>query len=130
MVGVNQGLVSNAAPPFGAVKHSEFGREGGFEGIEECIYRSSMRVSIMNGAEDMRYITQRERVKRHRKGVLQAALASGTYFLAETSGQIICLRRPVDQPNSRVFDRVTVFAQHYGLQRHICYFKMVFHHLA
>ncbi len=37
MVGVNQGLVSNAAAPFGGVKHSGFGREGGYEGIEEYL---------------------------------------------------------------------------------------------
>jgi succinate-semialdehyde dehydrogenase/glutarate-semialdehyde dehydrogenase len=37
MVGVNQGIVSNAAAPFGGVKHSGFGREGGFEGIEEYL---------------------------------------------------------------------------------------------
>src|ERR671937_1704987 len=35
MVGLNRGLVSNAAAPFGGVKHSGFGREGGSEGIEE-----------------------------------------------------------------------------------------------
>ncbi len=37
MVGVNQGLVSNPSAPFGGVKHSGFGREGGFEGIEEYL---------------------------------------------------------------------------------------------
>jgi succinate-semialdehyde dehydrogenase/glutarate-semialdehyde dehydrogenase len=37
MVGINTGLVSNAAAPFGGVKHSGFGREGGFEGIEEYL---------------------------------------------------------------------------------------------
>jgi len=37
MVGVNQGLVSNAAAPFGGVKRSGFGREGGFEGIHEYL---------------------------------------------------------------------------------------------
>ena len=37
MVGVNQGLVSNPAAPFGGVKASGFGREGGFEGIEEYL---------------------------------------------------------------------------------------------
>jgi succinate-semialdehyde dehydrogenase/glutarate-semialdehyde dehydrogenase len=35
MVGLNQGLVSNAGAPFGGIKHSGFGREGGPEGIEE-----------------------------------------------------------------------------------------------
>ncbi len=37
MVGFNQGLVSNPAAPFGGVKHSGFGREGGAEGIEEYL---------------------------------------------------------------------------------------------
>ena len=37
MVGVNQGIVSNAAAPFGGMKASGFGREGGFEGIEEYL---------------------------------------------------------------------------------------------
>jgi succinate-semialdehyde dehydrogenase/glutarate-semialdehyde dehydrogenase len=37
MVGLNQGIVSNPAAPFGGVKHSGFGREGGFEGIEEYL---------------------------------------------------------------------------------------------
>jgi succinate-semialdehyde dehydrogenase/glutarate-semialdehyde dehydrogenase len=37
MVGLNQGMVSNAAAPFGGVKQSGFGREGGYEGIEEYL---------------------------------------------------------------------------------------------
>jgi succinate-semialdehyde dehydrogenase/glutarate-semialdehyde dehydrogenase len=37
MVGINTGLVSNAAAPFGGVKASGFGREGGFEGIDEYL---------------------------------------------------------------------------------------------
>jgi succinate-semialdehyde dehydrogenase/glutarate-semialdehyde dehydrogenase len=37
MVGLNQGLVSNAAAPFGGVKHSGYGREGGHEGIHEYL---------------------------------------------------------------------------------------------
>jgi succinate-semialdehyde dehydrogenase / glutarate-semialdehyde dehydrogenase len=37
MVGINQGIVSNPAAPFGGVKHSGFGREGGLEGIEEYL---------------------------------------------------------------------------------------------
>jgi succinate-semialdehyde dehydrogenase/glutarate-semialdehyde dehydrogenase len=37
MVGLNTGLVSNAAAPFGGVKASGFGREGGDEGIEEYL---------------------------------------------------------------------------------------------
>jgi succinate-semialdehyde dehydrogenase / glutarate-semialdehyde dehydrogenase len=37
MVGLNQGMVSNVAAPFGGVKASGIGREGGFEGIEEFL---------------------------------------------------------------------------------------------
>jgi succinate-semialdehyde dehydrogenase / glutarate-semialdehyde dehydrogenase len=37
MVGLNQGIVSNAAAPFGGVKQSGFGREGGHEGINEYL---------------------------------------------------------------------------------------------
>ena len=37
MVGLNQGIVSNAAAPFGGVKASGFGREGGPEGINEYL---------------------------------------------------------------------------------------------
>jgi succinate-semialdehyde dehydrogenase/glutarate-semialdehyde dehydrogenase len=37
MVGLNQGVVSNPAAPFGGVKASGFGREGGREGIEEYL---------------------------------------------------------------------------------------------
>ena len=37
MVGLNQGVVSNPAAPFGGVKQSGFGREGGREGIDEYL---------------------------------------------------------------------------------------------
>ena len=47
MVGVNTGLVSNPAAPFGGVKASGFGREGGFEGIEE--YLDTTYVAIPAG---------------------------------------------------------------------------------
>jgi len=37
MVGVNRGVISDPAAPFGGVKESGFGREGGIEGIEEYL---------------------------------------------------------------------------------------------
>src|SRR3954468_14380538 len=37
MLGLNQGVVSNAGAPFGGVKASGIGREGGNEGIEEYL---------------------------------------------------------------------------------------------
>ena len=37
MMGLNMGVISNAAAPFGGVKQSGLGREGGFEGIHEYL---------------------------------------------------------------------------------------------
>ena len=37
MVGLNRGLLSDPAAPFGGVKESGLGREGGFEGIDEFL---------------------------------------------------------------------------------------------
>ncbi len=44
MVGLNRGLVSNPSAPFGGVKQSGFGREGGVEGIDE--YLSTKYVAL------------------------------------------------------------------------------------
>jgi succinate-semialdehyde dehydrogenase/glutarate-semialdehyde dehydrogenase len=46
MVGLNQGIVSNAAAPFGGVKESGFGREGGFEGIGEYLETKYVALSL------------------------------------------------------------------------------------
>jgi succinate-semialdehyde dehydrogenase/glutarate-semialdehyde dehydrogenase len=46
MVGLNQGVVSNAAAPFGGVKQSGFGREGGFEGISEYLETKYIAMSL------------------------------------------------------------------------------------
>jgi succinate-semialdehyde dehydrogenase/glutarate-semialdehyde dehydrogenase len=37
MIGLNQGMVSNPAAPFGGIKHSGLGREGGSLGIDEYL---------------------------------------------------------------------------------------------
>lgn len=44
MVGVNRGVISDPAAPFGGVKASGFGREGGTEGIEE--YLSTKYIAV------------------------------------------------------------------------------------
>ena len=44
MIGFNQGMVSNAGAPFGGVKQSGFGREGGPEGLKE--YLSTKYVAL------------------------------------------------------------------------------------
>ena len=46
MVGLNQGMVSNAAAPFGGVKQSGVGREGGFEGIEEYLETKYIAINM------------------------------------------------------------------------------------
>lgn len=46
MIGLNQGLVSNAGAPFGGVKQSGFGREGGFEGIDEYLETKYVAVAL------------------------------------------------------------------------------------
>jgi succinate-semialdehyde dehydrogenase/glutarate-semialdehyde dehydrogenase len=50
MLGLNVGVVSNAAAPFGGVKQSGIGREGGFEGIQE--YLSTKYTLIPNPFAD------------------------------------------------------------------------------
>jgi succinate-semialdehyde dehydrogenase/glutarate-semialdehyde dehydrogenase len=46
MVGLNQGMVSNPAAPFGGVKMSGFGREGGYEGSEEYLETKYVAVNL------------------------------------------------------------------------------------
>jgi succinate-semialdehyde dehydrogenase/glutarate-semialdehyde dehydrogenase len=46
MLGLNRGLVSNAAAPFGGIKESGFGREGGPEGIEEYLTTKYVALDI------------------------------------------------------------------------------------
>jgi succinate-semialdehyde dehydrogenase / glutarate-semialdehyde dehydrogenase len=46
MVGLNQGIVSNPAAPFGGIKQSGFGREGGAEGIEEYLETKYVAVNL------------------------------------------------------------------------------------
>jgi succinate-semialdehyde dehydrogenase/glutarate-semialdehyde dehydrogenase len=46
MIGLNQGIVSNAQAPFGGVKQSGFGREGGYEGIDEYLETKYVAVNL------------------------------------------------------------------------------------
>jgi succinate-semialdehyde dehydrogenase / glutarate-semialdehyde dehydrogenase len=46
MVGLNQGMVSNASAPFGGIKQSGFGREGGIEGIEEYLETKYVAINL------------------------------------------------------------------------------------
>jgi succinate-semialdehyde dehydrogenase/glutarate-semialdehyde dehydrogenase len=46
MVGLNQGLVSNPAAPFGGVKASGIGREGGKDGILEFLETKYVAINL------------------------------------------------------------------------------------
>ncbi|WP_432847271.1 NAD-dependent succinate-semialdehyde dehydrogenase [Amycolatopsis sp. CA-161197] len=46
MIGLNQGIVSNPAAPFGGIKQSGLGREGGTVGIEEFLETKYIAVSL------------------------------------------------------------------------------------
>jgi succinate-semialdehyde dehydrogenase/glutarate-semialdehyde dehydrogenase len=46
MVGINRGLVSDPAAPFGGVKQSGLGREGGFDGVHEFLQTKYIGVEI------------------------------------------------------------------------------------
>ena len=46
MVGLNQGMVSNAGAPFGGVKQSGIGREGGYEGIDEYLETKYVAINL------------------------------------------------------------------------------------
>jgi len=46
MIGLNQGMVSNAGAPFGGVKQSGIGREGGNEGIDEYLETKYVAVNL------------------------------------------------------------------------------------
>jgi len=46
MIGLNQGLVSNAGAPFGGVKASGLGREGGAEGILEYLETKYVAINV------------------------------------------------------------------------------------
>jgi len=46
MIGVNEGAISAAEVPFGGIKHSGFGREGGRYGIEEYVHTKYVCVGL------------------------------------------------------------------------------------
>jgi len=49
MIGFNQGMVSNAGAPFGGVKQSGFGREGGPEGMAEYLETKYVAMNVPRG---------------------------------------------------------------------------------
>lgn len=49
MVGINEGIISNEVAPFGGVKESGLGREGGHYGIEEFV---EMKYMLFGGLQD------------------------------------------------------------------------------
>jgi succinate-semialdehyde dehydrogenase / glutarate-semialdehyde dehydrogenase len=49
MIGLNQGFVSNAGAPFGGVKQSGFGREGGPEGLHEYLETKYLAMNVGSG---------------------------------------------------------------------------------
>ena len=46
MIGLNQGIVSNPAAPFGGVKQSGLGREGGRVGIDEYLELKYVAINV------------------------------------------------------------------------------------
>ena len=52
MVAINQGIVSNPAAPFGGVKASGLGREGGSEGIEEYLETKYVGIKLYGDRHD------------------------------------------------------------------------------
>jgi succinate-semialdehyde dehydrogenase/glutarate-semialdehyde dehydrogenase len=46
MIGLNQGMVSNAGAPFGGVKQSGYGREGGPEGLQEYLETKYVALNV------------------------------------------------------------------------------------
>jgi succinate-semialdehyde dehydrogenase/glutarate-semialdehyde dehydrogenase len=46
IVGVNSGLISNAANPFGGVKQSGYGREGSTFGIDDYLQVKSLTLAL------------------------------------------------------------------------------------
>ena len=46
IIGVNTGLVSNAANPFGGVKQSGYGREGSVYGVEDYLQVKSLTLAL------------------------------------------------------------------------------------
>ena len=55
MVGINQGMVSNAGAPFGGIKQSGLGKEGGPEGIEEYLVSKYAAIASPPEPAEMRF---------------------------------------------------------------------------
>jgi succinate-semialdehyde dehydrogenase/glutarate-semialdehyde dehydrogenase len=46
MIGINEGLISNPVAPFGGVKQSGLGREGGHQGLDEYLEEKYLCIKV------------------------------------------------------------------------------------
>ena len=80
MVGLNRGLVSDPAAPFGGVKQSGIGREGGHEGLLEFLEQKYVAGTLVM---ELREVVQRRRmVRRFDQRPVPAALVDRVLDLA------------------------------------------------
>ena len=85
MIGLNQGIVSNAAAPFGGVKESGFGREGGFEGIGEYLETKYVALSLESAR-----LAARLQLREARQRSSAPSAVTGTFQWSKTILPLLC----------------------------------------